>query len=308
MKKRQQNELIRYDKLYIGGEWVKPSTDAVIEVRSPHDQSLVGITAEGGPADVDLAVSAAEKAFNQGPWPQLSPEERQQTIERFNELHSKHATELASLTTQENGSAIWFTSVLQTMVKEQTAAYLRAAKSYPWEIGRPTTAGQKAVIRREPVGVVAVVIPWNAPQQSALVKIIPALLAGCTVVFKPSPETALDGIALGEIFAAAGLPAGVINIVPAGREVSEYLVSHPRINKIAFTGSTRAGKRIASIAGEQLKRCSLELGGKSAAIILEDADLATTVGSLNMRLSGTTGNPALRKPGYWHPKTVMRKW
>jgi acyl-CoA reductase-like NAD-dependent aldehyde dehydrogenase len=127
-------------------------------------------------------------------------------------------------------------------------------------------------VRREPVGVVAAVIPWNAPHQSALVKVIPALLAGCTVILKPSPETALDGLLLGELFTEAGFPEGVVSILPAGRETSEYLISHPGIDKVAFTGSTAAGRRIASIAAGQLKRVSLELGGKSATIALDDAD------------------------------------
>jgi acyl-CoA reductase-like NAD-dependent aldehyde dehydrogenase len=128
-------------------------------------------------------------------------------------------------------------------------------------------------VRREPAGVVAAIIPWNAPQQSALVKLVPALLAGNTVILKPSPETALDGIRLGELFVQAGLPEGVLSVLPADREVSQYLVGHTGVDKIAFTGSTVAGRAIASLATGQLKRVSLELGGKSAAIVLADADL-----------------------------------
>src|SRR5262249_54452432 len=137
-------------------------------------------------------------------------------------------------------------------------------------------------VRREAVGVVAAVVPWNVPQFVSMTKIAPALLAGCAIVLKPAPETPLDAYLLAEWAAEAGLPAGVLNVVVAGREVGEHLISHPGVDKVAFTGSTAAGRRIAAICGEQLKRVSLELGGKSAAIILDDADLATSMGFLTM--------------------------
>jgi acyl-CoA reductase-like NAD-dependent aldehyde dehydrogenase len=155
-------------------------------------------------------------------------------------------------------------------VAAQTDAYIQAARAFEWEQrggGRVTT-----LTVREPIGVVAGIVPWNAPQYLAMAKAIPALLAGCTLVLKPSPETALDGALLADIFSEAGLPEGVLSILPADREVSEYLVSHPGVDKISFTGSTAAGRRVASIAGSQLKRMTLELGGKSAAIVLDDAD------------------------------------
>lgn len=210
----------------------------------------------------------------------MTPGERQAVIARFSELHAARAEELAALVTSENGSAIWFTRWTHTALAEQTSAYLRAAESFGWEERLDPSGASGTVVRREPVGVVAAVIPWNAPHQSALVKMVPALLAGCTVVLKASPETALDALVLGEIFAEAGFPDGVVSILPADRETSEYLVSHPGIDKIAFTGSTTVGRRIASLAGQQLKRVSLELGGKSASIILEDADLPAVVEGL----------------------------
>jgi acyl-CoA reductase-like NAD-dependent aldehyde dehydrogenase len=283
--------VITLDKLFIGGRWTAPAGTGVIEVRSPHDQSPVGRVPEATTADVDRAVAAAREAFDHGPWPHVAPEERQRIVKRFNELHAARTTELASLITSENGSPIWFTGLAQASLAGLTDAFLTTARDYPWEerldtstgpaiIGGPAGDGDPyTLVRREPVGVVAAIIPWNAPHQSALVKLIPALLAGCTVVLKPSPETAVDGVLLGEIFAEAGFPDGVVSILPADREVSEYLVAHPGVDKIAFTGSTAAGRRIASIAGQQLKRVSLELGGKSAAVVLDDADLdAVTAG------------------------------
>jgi len=266
--------VITYDKLYIGGHWTAPVDGELLKICSPHDQSLVGLAAQASPADVDLAVAAARKAFDDGPWPSLPPAERSALVSRFNELHAARSQEIADLVTSENGSASWFTSALQTSLAEQTDAFVRAASGYAWEERVRTSLGSEAVVRREPVGVVAAVIPWNAPHQSALVKLIPALLAGCTVILKVSPETSLDGLLLGELFTEAGFPDGVVSILPAGRETSEYLVSHADVDKIAFTGSTAAGRRIAAVAGEQLKRVSLELGGKSASIILEDADVA----------------------------------
>ncbi|QUQ68792.1 aldehyde dehydrogenase [Kutzneria sp. CA-103260] len=269
-----------YANLYIGGEWTAPTGTTPLEIRSPHDGSLVGTAAQASRADVDRAVAVAREAFDHGPWPTLSPKERQDHVARFNELHAARATEIAELVTAENGTPAWFTSSLQGGVAEQTNAYLRAAADFGWEERIPGSNGTTTVLRREPVGVVAAVIPWNAPHQSALVKVIPALLAGCTVILKPSPETALDGLLLGEVFEAAGFPKGVVSILPADRETSEYLISHQDVDKVAFTGSTAAGRRIASVAGDQLKRCSLELGGKSASIVLDDADLSAVIAAV----------------------------
>jgi len=266
-----------YDRLLIGGQWVEPAGDGVFEIRSPHDGRLIGRTPEAAQGDVDRAVAAARRAFDEGPWPRMSPAERAAVITRFAAIHRAQADELAALTTAENGSAIWFTRMLQNLVNDRTDDFLRLAADHPWEEELVDAAGLRTIVRREPVGVVAAVIPWNAPQQSALVKLIPALLAGNTAVLKPSPETALDGVRLGELFAEAGLPEGVLSVLPADREVSEYLVGHPGVDKIAFTGSTAAGRAIASTATGQLKRVSLELGGKSAAVVLEDADLDRVV-------------------------------
>jgi aldehyde dehydrogenase (NAD+) len=262
--------MITFDQLFIGGQWRAPASRDVAEVRSPHDQSLVGTSPTVVEADVDAAVAAARQAFDSGPWPRMSPAQRIAIIETFNKLHAERATEIAGLVTSENGTPLWFNTDAQPGVAAQTDAYIRAARAFEWEQrggGRVTT-----LTVREPIGVVAGIVPWNAPQYLAMAKAIPALLAGCTLVLKPSPETALDGALLADIFSEAGLPEGVLSILPADREVSEYLVSHPGVDKISFTGSTAAGRRVASIAGSQLKRMTLELGGKSAAIVLDDAD------------------------------------
>jgi len=158
--------------------------------------------------------------------------------------------------------------------------FLQVAAEYPWEERRKGVLGSDVIVRREPAGVVGAIVPWNVPQFVIMSKLAPALIAGCTIVVKPSPETPLDAFLMAELLDEAGIPKGVVSVIPAGREVGEHLVRHPGVDKIAFTGSTAAGRRIASICGEQLKRVSLELGGKSAAIILDDADLAATVEGL----------------------------
>nr|WP_202449703.1 aldehyde dehydrogenase [Streptomyces sp. SID4917] len=277
--------------MYIGGQWTEPAKKDLLEVRSPHDRSLVGLAAEATKPDVDLAVAAAREAFDNGSWPRLAPAERHEVLTRFNKLYAQRAEEIADLTTAENGSTRWFTGWTSAALPQQTDAFLRAAAELPWEeeLPQPEGATGRILVRREPVGVVAAVIPWNAPHQSALVKIVPALLAGCTVVLKTSPENALVTLLLGEILTAAGVPEGVVSILPADRKTSEYLISHPGIDKIAFTGSTGAGRTIAAIAGQQLKRVSLELGGKSAAIVLEDADLDAMVEGLKFLSFGNNG-------------------
>lgn len=278
-----------YEKLFIGGEWKKPTTDKKIKVYSPHDQSLTGVAPEATNDDIDIAIREAKQSFDSGAWSNKSPEERIQVIKKFNELHSEKANEFAELITSENGSPIWFTKGLQQSLKEQTNAYIRAAQNYKWE----DKVNDYQIIFSEPVGVVAAVIPWNAPHQSALVKIIPALLAGNSVILKLSPETALDGLDLADLFVEAGLPRGVLSIIPAHREASEHLVLHKDVDKIAFTGSSNAGKSIASNAAKQMKRFSLELGGKSASIILENADFSSVVQSLKFQSYGNNAEACI---------------
>ncbi|VTP91520.1 aldehyde dehydrogenase [Sphingobacterium daejeonense] len=263
----------KYDKLFIGGEWIASEGNNVLELHSQHDQSVTGSIVLATQADIDKAVAMAKKAFDSGVWTNKSVQERIDLLKIFDELHISHAKELAELVTSENGIPIFHTLGLQGYLTYQTQAFIHAAENFGWEVKQSETPnGGATLVRREAVGVVAAVIPWNVPQQASLVKIVPALLAGCTVILKPTPETTLNAYALGELFNEAGLPKGVLSILPADREVSQYLVSHPDIDKIAFTGSTKAGQTIASIAGSQMKRVSLELGGKSAAIVLEDAD------------------------------------
>ncbi|MFE2912969.1 aldehyde dehydrogenase [Kitasatospora indigofera] len=272
-----------YDRLFIGGTWTEPSEQDLLDIHSPHDRSVIGRAAQAHPADIDRAVTAARTAFDQGPWARTTPAERIALLRRFNDLREAHDDELAALVTAENGSATWFTTALQASLTPQFNGYVKAAEEFGWEetlSPSDPAVPYRSVVRREPIGVVAAVIPWNAPTSSAYGKIVPALLAGNTVVLKVSPENSLSMGHLAGLLEQAGLPEGVISVLPADRGTSEYLVSHPGVDKIAFTGSTQAGRRIASIAGQQLKRVSLELGGKSAAVVLPDADIAKAVQGL----------------------------
>jgi acyl-CoA reductase-like NAD-dependent aldehyde dehydrogenase len=265
-----------YDQLLIGGEWVAPSTSKRFEVRSPATLEVIGSVPEGAQADIDAAVAAARRAFDHGPWPTMPPSERGKVIARFTELLAERLEDYKSVISQEMGAPLATVEMMMyTPAKGALDVFNNLVDTFPWEETRHGAFGMTKV-RREPVGVVAAIIPWNVPLFIAVNKVIPALLAGCTVVLKPAPETPIDSLMLGGLLVEAGLPEGVISVVPAEREVSEYLVTHPGVDKVSFTGSTAAGRKVGALATERLKRISLELGGKSAAIVLDDVDLAAS--------------------------------
>ncbi|MFG2115972.1 aldehyde dehydrogenase [Streptomyces sp. NPDC048718] len=275
--------MITYDRLFIGGSWAEPSDPEPLDIAAPHDRSVIGRATQARPADIDRAVTAARASFEAGEWRLTPPAERIAVLRRFNALREKNAERIADLISRENGSAAWFTRAGQAGLTRQAHAYLTAAETFAWEETLPPSGPGtqvRSIVRREPVGVVAAVIPWNSPFSSATSKILPALLAGNSVILKVSPENSLSMGLLADLLEETGLPEGVISVLPADRETSEHLISHREIDKIAFTGSTRAGRRIAAIAGEQLKRVSLELGGKSAALLLPDADIGKAVAGL----------------------------
>jgi acyl-CoA reductase-like NAD-dependent aldehyde dehydrogenase len=294
------------DRLYIGGAWVEPAEGGpLLDIVSPHDHSIVGRAAQATPADVDRAVAAARTAFDHGPWPHTEPAERVALIRRLDALREERADEIAALITAENGSALWFTRAGQRGMARQVNAYVKAAEEFGWEEElTPSDPAQafRTVVRREPIGVVAAVIPWNSPFSAALAKVVPALLAGNTVVLKVSPENSLSMALFADLVDRLGLPEGVMSVLPADRETSEHLVAHPDVDKISFTGSTRAGRRVASIAGERLKRVSLELGGKSAAILLDDADLPAAVRSLRFGSFGNNGEACVAQTRVLAPR------
>jgi betaine-aldehyde dehydrogenase len=212
----------------------------------------------------------------------MTLEDRIGILRRLRDLMVDQSDLLADTITQEMGCPISQSRSIQVVNPVRILeAYLEIAAQYPFRSLRTSSYGH-ALILREPVGVVAGIVPWNVPLSLTMQKLVPALLTGCTLVLKPSPETPLDSYLVARMLEKAGCPPGVVNIVPAGREVSEYLVSHPGVNKVTFTGSSAAGRRIAEICGRDLRRVTLELGGKSAAIVLEDADLDQTVAALRL--------------------------
>nr|WP_271211906.1 aldehyde dehydrogenase [Rhodococcus wratislaviensis]GLK38165.1 aldehyde dehydrogenase [Rhodococcus wratislaviensis] len=292
-----------YDKLYIGGKWVAPATDQVLEVFSPATEERVGSCPVASPADIDDAVATARRAFDEGPWPQTTPAERGEILAKAAKLIEERGDTLNALISSEMGQPPAMVGMMQQTPSLATLNfYAGLANEFEWEQTRTGAFGQTKVLR-EPVGVVAAVLAWNVPLFLAVNKLSPALLAGCTVLLKPAPESPLSTHLLAEIFAEAGVPEGVISVLPGGAETGEYLVSHPGIDKITFTGSSPVGRKIGAIAAQNLKRCSLELGGKSAAIILEDADLASTMPMLVMSGLMNTGQACVAQTRILAPRS-----
>jgi acyl-CoA reductase-like NAD-dependent aldehyde dehydrogenase len=260
--------------LYIDGRWASSTGNEIITVTNPFSLNIVGQAPHANDADVDRAVRAARAAFDTGPWGRYTGAERADFLERIADQIDARGGELAGLVTEEIGQPIGLSTVMNAIAPAGTLRYYaQVARDMVEEQGRPLTfsAGQ-AVVRREPVGVAGLIVPWNYPQVLLMAKLAPALAAGCTVVVKPAEETPLDALLLAELIAAAGLPPGVVNVVTGGRDTGEALVRHPLVDKIAFTGSTEAGRHIARSCGELLRPVTLELGGKSAAVVLDDAD------------------------------------
>jgi betaine-aldehyde dehydrogenase len=268
------------DTLYIDGGWVEPASTNTIGVVSPLTEEVIATVPEASDDDVDRAVAAARRAFDAGPWPRMSPEERADVMAQVSGLIQARHEEFARTISEEMGSPISFSVMGQVFASTMVLDYYtNLAREFVFEEFRQGALGP-VMVRREPVGVAGCIVPWNVPLFTIMLKLGPAMASGSTVVLKPAPETPLDAFLLAEVLEEVGLPPGVINIVPAGRDVGEHLVTHPDVDKIGFTGSSAAGRRIAALCGAQLKRCTLELGGKSAAIILDDADLATAIPAL----------------------------
>lgn len=269
-----------HQHFFIGNEWVRPSSAAEFEVINPATEQCIATVPEAQNADIDRAVQAAREAFDHGPWPTMTGSERAKCMRQLSEVLQQDVPGLASIITQEMGCPISFSMAGQTFAPIMVLNYYAdLAESYAFEEDR---AGflNPVKVRQEAVGVVAAITPWNVPLFTAMLKVAPALAAGCSIVLKPSPETPLDAYYLAEAVAKTDIPPGVLNILPADRDVGEYLVRHPGVDKVSFTGSTGAGRKIGAICGEQIKRCTLELGGKSAAIVLDDVDLDEAIPGL----------------------------
>ncbi len=271
---------LRTTEHLIGGRWVvSGGTDRII-ARSPHDGRELVQVASASAAEVDQAVSAARQAFDRGEWSAAPVVERIAAVGRLAERYGSSLEEMAQLISRENGSPISFSRLGQAgAVPLLFDGFLDAARHLAWD--EPVTSAFGAQwLRREPVGVVGAITAWNVPQILIVAKLAPALLAGCSIVVKASPDAPLDALLLAEMVHEVGFPAGVVSILVGGADAGRALVEHPEVDKIAFTGSASTGRSIASVCGRHLTRCSLELGGKSAAIVLDDADAGRTAAGL----------------------------
>ena len=278
------------DQLFIDGQWSTPDSGTAIDVISPHSQEVIGRVSFAGPADVDRAVQAARTAFDGGPWPRMQPAERIAAVTRLAELYKEHRGDMAELITAEIGAPISFAKRAQVRIPLMMfSAYCDLAGRYDWQEARPGLYGNDIRILKQPVGVGAAVVPWNMPQFLTVCKIIPALLAGCCVVLKPAPESVLDAQLFADLVQQADFPSGVLNVVPGDSAVGECLVRHPGVDKVSFAGSTAAGRQVAMACAEGLKQVSLELGGKSAAIVLDDADPAKVAAAIQAASLANSG-------------------
>jgi phenylacetaldehyde dehydrogenase len=277
--------LRRPGRLLIGGEWVSSESDARIAVLDPATGAEIASVADATQGDADKAVAAARAAFEKGAWPAMAPAGREALLWRLADLIDKNAEQLAELESLDNGKTKFMASVVDVPGARNYFRYMAGwatkieGSTIEVSIGAPAGGRVNAYTRREPVGVVAQIIPWNFPLVMAAWKLGPALAVGCTCILKPAEQTPLTALRLGELIIEAGFPPGVVNILTGyGETTGAALVKHPGVDKIAFTGSTAVGKLINKSATDTLKRVSLELGGKSPVIVLPDADPSAVIG------------------------------
>lgn len=277
------------DKLFIGGEWVAATSGRMIEIVNPNSEEVVARVAEAGNEDMDRAVAAARDAFDNGPWPNTSPAERGAMLNRMLDLIEPRVPELAAAWTAQVGGLASFAPIMHGGALGGLRGIAALGESFEWVSKAKGQVVDTVILSREPVGVVAGIAPWNAPFGIMANKVFYSLIAGCTIVMKPSPETPLEAYIIAEAAEAAGLPAGVVNLVPSEREAADHLVHNPGIDKVSFTGSTAAGKRIGEVCASRIARCSLELGGKSAAIVRDDFPIEAAAAILGNTITVMSG-------------------
>lgn len=283
----QRVQVASIDDVFVDGKWRSSSGTAAVDVINPYTEEIVGHAITASEEDVDSAVKAAHHALYEGPWSRSTLDDRIAVVHRVGELINSRRVELAELATETMGipTARW--KSLGSAV-ELIDMFIEYARQIKFEYLRMDEWGN-TLIRRRPVGVVAIIVPWNAPVRSEIKKIVPALLAGCTVVLKPAPETPFHAGILAEMFTEAGAPPGVVNVVTGDATTGEAMVTHPLVRKIAFTGSSATGSRIATLAAPRFKRLQLEMGGKSAALVLDDADVEQALPWLDRGIFGASG-------------------
>ena len=277
------------DKLFIGGEWVAAKSGGTIEIESPNSEEIVARVAAAGPADMDAAVAAAREAMDNGPWPTTPPKERMAKLLEMVDVLEARIPEMAAAWTAQVGGLKSFAPQMHCGAVAGLRGIAALGENFQWVRQQPGQVVDTAVIAREPVGVVVGIAPWNAPFGIMANKVFYALIAGCPIIMKPSPETPLETYIIAEAAEAVGMPAGTVNLVPAEREASDHLIRSHRIDKVSFTGSSAAGMHIASICGSKMTRCTMELGGKSAAIVRDDFPIEAAAGILGNTITVMSG-------------------
>ncbi len=275
--------LARPGKMLIDNRWVESVSGKTFPVYNPATGEEIAHVAHGDAMDIDLAVKAARAAFEAGPWRRITASDRGRMLWKLGDLIDAHLDEFAQLESLDNGKPLTVARAADVPLAAELFRYMAGwttkleGNTIPLSVPYTPGAQYHAYTQREPVGVVGQIIPWNFPLLMAAWKLGPALAAGCTVILKPAEQTPLSALRLGELILEAGFPAGVVNIVPGFGEAGAALAAHPDVDKVAFTGSTEVGKLVLEAASGNLKKVSLELGGKSPNIVFADADLATTI-------------------------------
>lgn len=297
------------EEFYIGGEWVQPKSKERFEIVYPVTEKVIGSCPAASVADVERAVAAARDAFDNGPWPRITFDERADVLQRASEIMATRAEAFGYAWTLQVGAATRNSGPGGFAPSAIFAYYAGIVRCRTFEEVRPQSrqAGIGIVVK-EAVGVVAAITPWNAPSSLPCKIIAPALASGCSVILKPAPETPLDAWLFAECLEEAGLPPGVFNFVPADREVGDQLVRNVEVDKVALIGSAAAGRHIASVVGARLGRCSLELGGKSPAVILDDIDPEVVVPKLIPHFTMNAGQMCAGLTRIIVPEASHDKW
>lgn len=277
------------DRLFIGGEWVAPLGGGQIEIVNPNSEEVVARVAEAGKDDMDRAVAAARQAFDHGPWPTTPPAERGARLMKMIDHLEARVPELAAAWTAQVGGLASFAPIMHGGAIAGLRGIAALGDNFDWVTQQKGQVVDTAIITREPVGVVVGIAPWNAPFGIMANKVFYALVAGCPIIMKPSPETPLEAFIIAEAAEAAGMPAGTVNLVPGEREAADHLIHSRDIDKVTFTGSSAAGMHIAGVCGSKMTRCTMELGGKSAAIIRDDFPIEAAAGILGNTITVMSG-------------------
>jgi aldehyde dehydrogenase (NAD+) len=281
------------DDLFIGGRFVAPATTATLDVISPSSEDIIARVPMGSTPDIDAAVDAARKAFDDGDWRGRNPADRAAVVRAIAEELDKRSDDLAEVITAEMGAPVAFCAADHVVIPIAALRYYADLIEVFTDGETRTAGGGTSHVWHEPLGVIAAIVPWNAPLRSIMNKLAPALVSGCSIVVKSAPETPLDTYPLAEAIERAGVPEGVVSFIVGDAAVGDHLVGHAGIDKVVFTGSTAAGRAIMARCSERLTPLTLELGGKSAAILLEDADFDWSIKRLVPMSIGNTGQSCM---------------